>query len=134
MDLSLRSSKIPSKVVAAFVKRLARLMVTEGHCNTQNDKMYVLSFIANIIKRHPRCIRLLHRTKKVYKEQRQFQSDPYLDEEIDPMNAHALESSLWELDSLLATEIDESVKNYAKLFKGDLSRKTSFYKCEEFIE
>ena len=44
------------------------------------------------------------------------------------MNAHALESSLWELDSLLATEIDESVKNYAKLFKGDLSRKTSFYK------
>jgi hypothetical protein len=50
------------------------------------------------------------------------------------MNAHALESSLWELDSLLATEIDESVKNYAKLFKGDLSRKTSFYKCEEFIE
>jgi hypothetical protein len=50
------------------------------------------------------------------------------------MNAHALESSLWELDSLLATEIDESVKNYAKLFKGDLSRKTSFFKCEEFIE
>jgi hypothetical protein len=50
------------------------------------------------------------------------------------MNAHALESSLWELDSLLAIEIEESVKNYAKLFKGDLSRKTNFYKCEEFIE
>ena len=68
LDLSLRSSKIPSKVVAAFVKRLARLMVTEGHCNTQNDKMYVLSFIANIIKRHPRCLRLLHRAKKICKE------------------------------------------------------------------
>jgi U3 small nucleolar RNA-associated protein 19 len=68
LDLSLRSAKIPSKVVAAFVKRLARLIITEGHCNTQNDKMYVLSFIANILKRHPRCIRLLHRTKKIYKE------------------------------------------------------------------
>ena len=29
-------------------------------------------------------------------------------------------------------ELDETVRNYSKLFKGDISRKTNFFKCEEF--
>ena len=28
--------------------------------------------------------------------------------------------------------MDEQVRNYCKLFKADLSRKTNFFKCEEF--
>ena len=32
----------------------------------------------------------------------------------------------------MKSEFDESVRNYSKLFKGDISRKTNFFKCEEF--
>ena len=132
LDLSLRSAKIPSKVIAAFIKRLCRVMMTYGCCLTQSDKMYVISFIANMIKRHPRCVRLIHRKKKLYKESQSFETDPFKHEEVDPSKSKALKSSLWELETLIKTEFDESVRNYCKLFKGDISRKTSFFKCEEF--
>jgi len=29
-------------------------------------------------------------------------------------------------------EFDETTRNYSKLFRGDLSRKTNFLKCEDF--
>ena len=29
-------------------------------------------------------------------------------------------------------EFDEQVRKYAKLFKGDISRKTNMFKCEQF--
>ena len=32
----------------------------------------------------------------------------------------------------MESEFDETVRNYCKLFKGDISRKTNFFKCEEF--
>jgi len=59
--------------------------------------------------------------------------DPFLSEEADPMQARALESSLWEMDSLISSEIDEKVRNFAKIFKGDLSRKTSYFKLDDYI-
>jgi hypothetical protein len=31
-------------------------------------------------------------------------------------------------------EFNETVRNYCKLFKGDISRKTNFFKCEEFTQ
>lgn len=33
---------------------------------------------------------------------------------------------------MIESEFDETVRNYCKLFKGDISRKTNFFKCEEF--
>ena len=94
--------------------------------------MYVISLIANLIKRHPRCVRLIHRKRKLYKENPTFETDPYKDSEPDPLRAKALKSSLWELDTLMKHEFDEQVRKYAKLFKGDISRKTNYFKCEEF--
>ena len=64
IDLSLRSEKLPSKTVAAFMKRLARVLVDYGCCTTKDDKIYILGLIANLMRRHPRCIRLIHRAKK----------------------------------------------------------------------
>ena len=61
LDLSLRSNKLPSKIIAAFMKRLCSVMISHGQCYTPSDKMYVISLIANLIKRHPRCVRLIHR-------------------------------------------------------------------------
>ena len=48
------------------------------------------------------------------------------------MNTRALNSSLWELDTVLRQHLDSSIRNYAKVFKTDFVRKTAFTKCEEF--
>jgi len=114
------------------MKRLGRVMIAHGQCFTESDKMYVISLIANLIKRHPRCVRLIHRKRKLYKENPTFETDPYKDSEPDPSRAKALKSSLWELDTLMKHEFDEQVRKYSKLFKGDISRKTNYFKCEEF--
>lgn len=60
--------------------------------------------------------------------------DPYKCEEIDPLKSKALKSSLWELDALMNSEFNEQVRSYSKLFKGDISRKTNFFKSEDFAK
>ena len=94
--------------------------------------MFVVSLVANMIKRHPRCYRMIERKRKIYKQPKQFTSDPFKASEPNPLKAKALKSSLWEIDVVMKDEFDEQVRNYTKLFKGDLSRKTSWFKCEEF--
>ena len=103
-----------------------------GICHSPSDKMFVISFVANIIKRHPRCVRLIHRKNKLGKGFSTFETDPYKQDEVDPSKARALKSSLWEIDALMKCELDETSRNYSKLFKGDISRKTSYFKCEDF--
>ena len=130
LDLSLRSPALASRLIAAFLKRLARLMMCDGVAHSQSDKMFIVSLIANMIKRHPRCVRLIHRKKRV--EHLTFKSDPFRADEPNPTLAKALKSSLWELNCLIACEFDETVRNYSKLYYGDISRKTNFFKSEDF--
>jgi hypothetical protein len=107
-------------------------MISHGMGITSSDKMFTISLIANLIKRHPRCVRLIHRKRKLHAVNQVFEQDPFKDGEPDPSKAKALKSSLWEIDALMKSEVNEAVRNYCKLFKGDISRKTNFFKCEEF--
>ena len=50
------------------------------------------------------------------------------------MKARALESCLWEVETLVASDIDEKVRTFAKIFKGDLTRKTEYIRIEEYLE
>ena len=63
--------------------------------------MFVLSFVANMVKRHPRCVRLIQRKKKNNAQEVTMEADPYRAAEKDPSRARALKSSLWELDTLM---------------------------------
>uniref|UniRef100_A0A8C4TEQ6 Nucleolar complex associated 4 homolog n=1 Tax=Erpetoichthys calabaricus TaxID=27687 RepID=A0A8C4TEQ6_ERPCA len=90
LDLFLSSSHLPAYLVAAFVKRLARLALTAP----PQALLMVIPFIYNLIRRHPSCRVLLHRPTAGDCE------DPYLMEEKNPADCHALESSLWELQTL----------------------------------
>ena len=105
LDLSLRSTKLASRVIAAFIKRLVGLWIVQGRLHDSQDKIYMLGFIANLVRRHPRCLRLLQR-KKVST----FQVDPFKVYEKDPANARALTSSLWEMSIIMQQETDDLVK------------------------
>ena len=101
LDLSLRSPNLPSKTVASFLKRLGRVMVSFGEVQTLSDTMFRISLIVNLIKRHTRCYRMLHRKHTSISLGRRFAEDPYDADEKDPRLTKALKSSLWELDVVL---------------------------------
>lgn len=133
LDISLRSSKIPTKTVASFLKRLSRVLVSFGEGYSPQDIMFVASFIVNMIKRHPGCIKLIHRKLKE-SDSKVLEKDPYQEDEVDPLEARALKSCLWEIDALMKHHYDERVRTYCKVFKSQFQSKEAFIKCEEFTQ
>lgn len=91
-NIFLSSSHLPVYLVAAFVKRLARLALTAP----PTALLILLPFICNLIRRHPSCRVLIHRPSAAEEPC----DDPYVMEEEDPAQCHALESSLWEIQTL----------------------------------
>eukprot|EP00347_Sterkiella_histriomuscorum_P012185 403369569 len=132
LDLSLRSPSLPTKMIAAFLKRLSRIVVSYGSCFSSQDLMFTISFIANMLRRHPRCYKLVSRKKLDKKQIRSIKNDPYREDEADPMESRALHSCLWEIEILMKQHFDSKVRDFAKIFKTDLHKKTSYFKSEEF--
>ena len=131
MDLSLRSPILPTQLIASFLKRLWRSVASWGVCFTTQDLMFLLGFTQNLLMRHAKCLRLVHRKSTQVLE---LSSDPYREDEADPLNTRALSSSLWELETVLREHMDSGVRNYAKVFKTEFVRKTAYTKCEEFTQ
>ena len=94
VDKFLTSTHLPSYLVAAFIKRFARLSLT----TTPAGAMVSVRFIYNLLKRHPSCKVLIHRPTDDAMDKG---NDPFVECEADPAKANALESSLWEVQSLL---------------------------------
>jgi len=132
LDLSLRAPTLPSKMVASYIKRLARLIVSHGVVHAPNDIMFVVGLIVNLIKRHPRCLRLIHRKKTSLSIGIQLSTDPYLQNESDPLQTLALKSSLWELEILMRTHYDQRIRDFCKILKTDLVGRSNFIKVDDF--
>ena len=128
LHLCLLSSHLPAYLVAAFLKRLARLSLTAP----PTGALYVIPLIYNMLKRHPQCEPLIQRGRlgavssvSTNNQRNAKESDPYLFHEMNPKDTHALESSLWELRALqdhycpavssLAAAFDEQEKDKFKM-------------------
>ncbi len=102
------SAYLPAYLVAAFIKKIARLMLgaPPGGC------ISAMIFIWNLLQRHPECRILIHRPQKEDKrllllgvtnveETAPLEEcqgyDPYDMKEKDPLKAKAMDSCLWEL-------------------------------------
>ncbi|KFV63344.1 Nucleolar complex protein 4, partial [Dryobates pubescens] len=92
LDLFLSSSHLPAYLVAAFIKRLARLALTAP----PEALLMVIPFICNLFRRHPACRVLVHRPNGP----EDMSEDPYLMEEEEPSESRALQSCLWEIQAL----------------------------------
>ncbi|KAJ8926680.1 hypothetical protein NQ314_020929 [Rhamnusium bicolor] len=90
-DLFLSSTHLPENLVAAFVKRLARLALIAP----SEDIIIICNFIGNLILRHPGLKCLLNNP-----DCGTASTDPYIMEERDPLKSNAISSSLWELQTL----------------------------------
>jgi U3 small nucleolar RNA-associated protein 19 len=80
---------LPASLVASFAKRLARLALLIP----QHDQCLILTFIYNLIIRHPTIRILIDRT-----DAQSSTKDVYSSEELDPNKTNAIESSLWEIE------------------------------------
>lgn len=81
------ASLLPAQLVAAFIKRMARL----GLSSPPASIVIIIPLIYNLLKRHPTCMQLIHGKADG------DSSDSYDHAEEDPMKCNALNSSLWEL-------------------------------------
>lgn len=68
--------------------------------------MFVIAFTTNLIKRHPKTLRLIHRRSAAKDLHIQLKNDPYKEDVEDPMDTRALKSSLWELETIMRQHYD----------------------------
>ncbi|XP_014777488.1 nucleolar complex protein 4 homolog isoform X2 [Octopus bimaculoides] len=118
LNLFLSSKYLPAYMLAAFIKRLARISLYAP----THALVPTIPTIYNLINRQNACKVLINRTEG----QTEYSSDPYLPDEVDPVKCCALESSLWELRALQShycpkVAVDSRKVNQLKKSQKDLS-------------
>ncbi|XP_060598961.1 nucleolar complex protein 4 homolog B-like [Ruditapes philippinarum] len=111
-DLFLSSTHLPSYLVAAFAKRLARISLVAPPAGL----LVSVPFIFNLIIRHPNCKSLIHKPDM----EMDFDDDPYDHSEQDPAKCKAMESCLWELQTLQHHYHPDVIKLAKKIYEGDI--------------
>lgn len=91
LNTFLSSTHLPANLVAAFIKKLARISLVLPPTTLQA----VSTLIINLLIRHPNCQVLVHKASS-----EAFLDDPYDEDEQNPAESKALASSLWEVKSL----------------------------------
>ncbi|XP_037041130.1 nucleolar complex protein 4 homolog A [Bradysia coprophila] len=109
-DIFLSSIALPENLVAAFIKRLARLALVAP----PQDIVIILYFIGNLIIRHPGLKRLI-----CHASGGEVSKDPYIMDERVPNKSFALESSLWEIATLQSHALP-SIAQAAKFITNPL--------------
>ncbi|PWN52823.1 CBF-domain-containing protein [Violaceomyces palustris] len=108
LDIFLGSTHLSASLVASFAKRLSRLALRAPPAAIAS----VVPFVWNLLKRHPRCLTMIHRE---WDGDRLALGpagveDPFDPEEKDPTKTKAIESSLWELASFGANRASSDTR------------------------
>ncbi|PRP81373.1 hypothetical protein PROFUN_11060 [Planoprotostelium fungivorum] len=143
LDDSLSSKLVPVYILASFAKKLARLTLTVP----PHGITVCLILIYNIIRRNPTLKVLIHREPKVemkkilligLSEERESPDkplaecngyDPYDEKQSDMTKTRALDSSLWELQTLKQHYCPQIVR-MTKIFETEPN---TIYEVEKFI-
>lgn len=115
------SSLLPAQMVAAFIKRMARLALSSPPASI----VIIIPFIYNLLKRHPTCMQLIHGSAT------SEENDSYNHLEDDPMKCNALQSSLWEMQTL-QNHFAPNVATLAKIFNEQFTKPS--YNLEDFLD
>ncbi|EMR10471.1 hypothetical protein PNEG_01185 [Pneumocystis murina B123] len=122
VDLFLSSTHLPAIIVASFIKKISRLSLSAN----PGGIIMIIPLVYNLLKRHPACMVLIHRTSV-----NSIFDDPFLDQELDPSKTRALDSSLWELFTLV-DHYYPSVSTLARILQEQFT-KTS-YNLDDFFD
>ena len=130
LDTFLASTHLPAALVASFVKRLARLSIFAP----PSGIVVVVPWIYNLLKNHPSCTFMVHRNGErngdVFQDEESW-GDPFLEQESNPMETCALESSLWEIQ-MLQSHYHPNVATIAKIISEQFTKQA--YNPEDFLD
>ena len=122
----LASTHLPAALVASFVKRLARLSLFAP----PSGIVVVVPWIYNVLKSHPSCTFMIHRNGDICLKEGKW-GDPFREEEPNPMETRALESSLWEVQ-MLQSHYHPNVATLAKIISEQFTKQA--YNTEDFLD
>jgi U3 small nucleolar RNA-associated protein 19 len=125
LDKCLRNDLLPAHVVAAFVKRLCRCVMTAP----PPAALFVLALSSNLVRRYPGIACLVHRKDDPQTANFVDAFDPTTD---DPERANALSSSLWEVQVLEGHYLQQ-VATLAKSVGRTDELSAPLYNLEDFL-
>lgn len=131
LDTFLASSHLPAVLVASFLKKLSRLTLNAP----PGGVVAVVPWIYNLLKKHPTCTFMIHRETRTAEAREILENegmdDPFLSNEEDPMETHAIESSLWEI-VMLESHYHPNVATLAKIISEQFTKHS--YNLEDFLD
>ena len=131
LDTFMSSTHLPAVLVASFIKRLSRLTLHAPPAGI----VACIPWIYNLLKKHPTCTFMIHREVRgdAAKEllDKEGMEDPFLEDEEDPMETNAIESSLWEIVTL-QSHYHPNVATLAKIISEQFTKQS--YNLEDFLD
>lgn len=121
LDLFLTSSHLPGTIPASILKRLGRLCLFAP----PGAIVAIIPFVYNQIKRHSTLMVMIHRP-----DVQSESTDPFNNSEKDPLLTNALDSSLWELQTL-TSHYHPNVAAIAKIYSQPMRK--PHYNLEHFL-
>lgn len=129
LNTFLGSSHLPASLVASFVKRLSRLALMAPPAAI----VAIVPYIYNILKAHPTCTFMIHRNAypPYTKTKENLGLDPFDMSEKNPQKTHAIDSSLWELETL-QSHYHPNVASLARIISEQFTKQQ--YNLEDFLD
>ncbi|KAJ6006737.1 hypothetical protein N7451_004681 [Penicillium sp. IBT 35674x] len=131
MNTFLASTHLPAALMASFIKKLARLALNAP----PSAIVVIVPFMYNIFKSHPTCSFMMHRAindKALAAEiEAEGMDDPFDPTEKDPTRTGAIESSLWEIETL-QSHYHPNVASIARIISEQFTKQ--HYNLEDFLD
>lgn len=131
LDTFLGSSHLPAVLVASFMKRLARLALNAP----PSAIVAIVPWFYSLFKKHPLTTFMMHRVPRTKEEKELIESegvtDPFLPDEEDPMETHAIDSCIWEIVQL-QSHYHPNVATIAKIVSEQFTKQA--YNVEDFLD
>ncbi|CAI7590539.1 unnamed protein product [Penicillium glandicola] len=131
LNTFLSSTHLPSTLVASFIKRLGRLALNAP----PSAIVVIVPFMYNFFKNHPTTTFMMHRSirdKDLLAEvEKEGMDDPFDPNETDPNMTNAIESSLWEIETL-QSHFHPNVAAIARIISEQFTKQA--YSLEDFLD
>ena len=131
LDTFMSSTHLPAALVASFIKRLSRLALHAPPAGI----VTVIPWIYNMFKMHPQCTFMMHREMRTEEDKQETETngfgDPFDMDETDPMKTCAIDSSIWEIETL-QSHYHPNVATLAKIVSEQFTKQS--YNMEDFLD
>ncbi|KAL2218967.1 putative ribosome biogenesis protein Noc4 [Thermoascus aurantiacus ATCC 26904] len=131
MNTFLASTHLPATLVASFIKRLSRLALNAP----PTAIVAIVPWIYNLFKNHPLTTFMLHREIRDPEWKAELEAegmeDPFDPDEPDPTLTDAIESSLWEIETL-QSHYHPNVAAIARIISEQFTKPG--YNLEDFLD